>query len=172
MATSRIVLTPEVAVLPTSNPATLTKVTSSATATTNTPKPTYNKLEYNDSTDKHAIFNLPIPADYLSTAAPVLKIWWTAAPTSGNVVWIAGLGVVVVGTTDFDASTFLAADSFGAIAVPGTAGIVKTSSVTLTATGLVAAGFASLFIGRDADAGTDTAVGNAELLGAVLEYTS
>ncbi len=47
MATSRILLPLEIAVLPTTNPATLTKVTSGGAPPTNAPAVTYNVLAFN-----------------------------------------------------------------------------------------------------------------------------
>lgn len=170
MATTRIWLAPGDATLPSANPATLATVTSSATATTNTPKPTFKHLVFDQSTDQHAMWSLPVLDDYLS--GPTVKVFWGAAPTSGNVIWLAGLMAGVASSTDLDASTFLAADAASAVAVPSTSEQFKTTSIACTATGVAAGGFISVFVGRDADAGGDTAAGDAYLVGAVLSYTS
>lgn len=178
MATSRLVLpfpggSPPDASGAGNNPATPARVVSSGTQTTNTPKASYWSLLFDQSTDEHWEWAFPLPADYVSGGT--LKLYWGAVPTSGNVIWKAGVVMGEPSSEDLDASVFVAADATAATAVPGTAGQFKETSITLTMTGADVSGgadFVILFIGRDADNGSDTAAGDAFLVGAVLEYTS
>lgn len=170
-----MVLLLEEAVFPTSNAGTLVKTTSGGSATTNTPAVTYNTINFTqDATDQTAIWNFEVPADYLS--GPVATLLWGSTATTGNHVIKAGLSPSVTGTTDSDQSVYLAADSSGAISVPSTAGVDKSTSISLTAAGaggtLAAGQMCSLFVGRDADHASDTASGTLLLRGAVFSYTS
>lgn len=169
MATSYLILPVETATLATTNPGVRSTVESSATATTNCPKVNYQKIVFNKDTDQHCMWQFSVPANYVSGG--VITLDWGAAVTSGNVIWLAGL-MVATASTDIDAGTYLAADATAATAVPGTVGYRQQTSITLTTTGLAAGLFASLFVGRDANAAGDTAAGNSELFGAILSYTS
>lgn len=167
MATGRIILPIETAVLPSTRPATKATVTSSGSATSNTPKVTYQKLTYSSTADQAAMWNFRLPSDY-STGGTV-SLRWTGAAVTGNIVWKAGLAV---GTSsgDFDTSVYLAADNAAAVAVPTTAGVLKQTSIGLTHTGAVAGAMVSLFVGRDADNGSDTSTGGLVLVSAAFTY--
>lgn len=171
MATSRIVLPVEIAELPAANPAVLSAVqSSSAVATTNTPKPTWKRLEFDQTTDQTAIWNLRLPSDWLSGLTVTLK--WAAAVNAGNVVWKGGVAPCIDGTTSQIAGTFVAGDLSATVAVPATIGLTKETGWALTTTGLTAGQFISVFVGRDADNGSDTAAGLAYGLAVELSYTS
>lgn len=170
--TTQIILTPEAAILPSAAAATLTPVTSSASAPAEAPKVTYNKLVYADAADSFALWNMPIPADFLAGFPFNLTLWWGAAVNAGNVIWDAGVLAAIAASTDLDAAAFAQSDAFPATAVPATIGQFKKTTLTLTSTGAIAGGFLSLFIGRNGNAGGDTAAGNAELIGAILDYTA
>ena len=172
MGTSRILLDLESATLPTANPATLTKVTSSGTPPTNAPVLTYNGLDYSDSTDQAAMWNLRLPDDYLS-GGTLTFLWSHTAATSGSVIWKAGAELVVASAGGVDAASYNAADAAAAVTVPGTVGQFKETSIALTMTGAVAGAFCGVFLGRDADAGGDTATGGVgRILAVQLAYTA
>jgi len=172
VGTSRILLDPTTALLPTSNPATLTKITSSGGAVANGPVVTYNVLDFSDSVDQAAMWGFRLPDDYLSGGTLTL-LWYHSVATAGNIIWKGGVELVTPSSGVVPASSYNAADVAAAVAVPGTVGQFKETSIALTMTGAAAGRYASLFLGRDADAGGDTATGGVgRVLGAQLSYTS
>lgn len=150
------------------NPATPELVTSSGTQTTNTPKLHFVRLDFDQSTDEHWLWQLVLPGDYSSGGT--LRLNWGSDVTTGNVIWKAG--VEVAASLDWDAAVFNAADAAAASAVPGTVGITKEDTIALTMTGAAANLPIIIFVGRDADAAGDTAAGDAWLMTAALTYTS
>jgi hypothetical protein len=178
VATSRLVLpipggTPPDGSGTGNNPATPEKVVSSGTQTTNTPKVSYVQLLFDASTDEHWQWQFPLPADYVSGGT--LKLTWGSKGTTNNVIWKAGIVAGEPASTDLDAAVFLGPDLSSATAVPGTVGFVTETSITLTVTGLDVTGGSDmviLFVGRDADNGSDTSASDACLVGVALEYTS
>jgi hypothetical protein len=152
------------------NPATPERVVSSGTQTSNTPKLTYTQLLFDQSTDEHWMWVFPLPNDYVSGGT--VRLLWGSKVTSGNVIWKAGVKSADLSSTDFDAAVFVAADLTSAVAVPSTVGHFKESTITLTVTGFSATEPVCLFVGRDADNGSDTAAGDATLIAVTLEYTS
>jgi hypothetical protein len=151
------------------NPATPELIVSSGTQTSNTPKLSYMGWLFDQSTDEHVIVRGRLPSNWSSAAT--LKILYTAKATSGDVIWKAGLAPLTASADDLDAAVFLAADLATANTVPATQGHFKEVSITLTATGLAAGDFVVLFIGRDADNGSDTLAADAVLVDFELVYT-
>lgn len=156
--------------LPLSNPAAVASVTSSAAATTNTPKPTYYQLQFDQTTDKFAVWTFRIPDDYVSS--PVMTIKLAAAVNTGNVIMGAGLAVGLDNTTDVSAGTFLACDVSATTAVPATIGLEADLSWSLTSTGLVVGALVSVFLSRRASAAGDTAAGTSYANAVQFSYTS
>jgi hypothetical protein len=151
-------------------PAAPEKVVSTGTQTTNTPKLSYVQLLFDQSTDEHWMWAFPLPGDYVSGGT--VRLLWGAKVTTGNVIWKAGINSTDLSSEDMDAAVFVAADAAAASAVPGTVGHVKETTIALTVTGLTATEPVVVFVGRDADAGGDTAAGDAALVGLTFEYTS
>ncbi len=175
MATSRIILpvapSGGAVVLPTSNPAVVSSLqASTASVTTNTPAVSWYRLEFDQSTDQTAAWNFRVPSDWLSGMTIVIK--WAAAVASGNVVWKAGLSIDTDGSTDHRARTYVAGDLSSVVAAPTTLGQTKETSWALTTTGLTAGMLVSIFLGRDADNGSDTTAGTSYVLAAELNYSS
>jgi hypothetical protein len=171
MSTTRILLPNEEAVLPTSNPATLTKVTGTGTAPTNAPVVTANKLTFDQTTDQTGMWTFRLPSDYLSGGSVFIK--WSADVNTGAVIWKAGIAAIVDGVTNLlSVAAFNAADLSATVTVPGTIGFTTETSWGLTATGVLASQLVCVFIGRRAGAAGDTAAGNANLWAAEFEYTS
>lgn len=150
-------------------PATLVKVVSSGTQTANTPKVTPIVAAFDAATDEHLLWQFSLPADYASGGT--IRLIWGAVPISGNVVWKAGCKPFDLTSTDLDAAVFVAADLLAATAVPGTSLVVREDTIALTMTGASAGDAIQVFVGRDADNGSDTAAGDAYLFHAVFEYT-
>jgi hypothetical protein len=152
------------------NPATPELVVSSGTQTTNTPKSSYLTWLFDQSTDEHLLFHGPLPADWSSGAT--VNIYYTAKATSGDVIWKAGMTALTASTDDLDAAVFIAGDLATANTVPGTQGHFKKVTIALTATGLAAGDYVTLFVGRDADNVADTLAADAVLVGVELAYTA
>lgn len=174
MGTSRIILpiTTDggVMMLPTANPAAVTKVTSSAVATANTPKPTYNRLDFDQTTDQFAEWMFELPPDYLSGGALFIKVG--AAVNTGNIIMGGGIAPATDNSTLVPAGVFNACDVSATVAVPGTIGQVMGLSWALTMTGALANRLMSVFLSRRASAAADTAGGLAHVLSARLDYTT
>jgi len=126
---------------------------------------------FDASTDEHIMVQFVMPGNYGS--APVLKVYYKmASATSGKVAWGAKLMALTDGDSqDADSDEFAAANTANAT-VPGTAGYLDVISITLTNADSLAAGdHVVLVLYRDADDGTnDTATGDAEFLGADLQF--
>lgn len=153
------------------NSAALSMDVSTGTQTTNTPKATALKLLFDATTDEHWLFNLLTPGDYASggTLRGVAK--FTSA-TTGNAIMKAGQVSSTDASTDDDAVVFAAGDLSASIAAPGTQGQTVSFTIALTATNMAANKTMRLFIGRDPDHASDTAIGDLELLSLNLEYTT
>lgn len=170
MSTTRILLECEAAVLPTTAPATLTKVESSGAAPTNGIKVDYNKLVFLNGANKGANWNFRLPSDYVSGGSVFIK--WYADATTGKVVWMGGIAPIIDSTTNVTSVSYNAADLATAVTVPGTSGLVLETSWALTVTNLAAGRFCSLFIGRQGTNASDTSANNANIIAAEFEYTS
>lgn len=131
-------------------------------------------LTFDASTDEIVYLEFALPENYAS--APVLKgIFSMASATSGNVVWAAQVWAMTPGdSADIDTESYDTANT-DTEAVPGTAGYPDEFAITLTNADSMAAGdIVRIKLFRDADNGSDTATGDAELrIGTVrLEYTT
>jgi hypothetical protein len=119
-------------------------------------------LDFDPTTDEsaHFVSILPEAAD-LASGLKIRLLWTATSATSGDCVWDASLERL---NTDIDA------DSFSTIAsvtttTNGTSGIPNTSEITLTTIDSVVAGDGfRLKITRDANNGSDTMTGDAELI--------
>lgn len=119
-------------------------------------------LDFDDTTDESAIFLGVIPeAASLGSGLKIRLIWTAATATSGAVVWDAALEKM---TTDIDTDSFDTAASV-TTTTNGTSGVPNYSEITLTTIDSVVAGDGfRLKITRDADNGSDTMTGDAELI--------
>ncbi len=113
-----------------------------------------------------------MPADYASAPTAVVS-WKAASATSGGVVWDVRLAAVTTGdATDVDAKAFGSANTATGTA-PATAGYLLDTSITLTNADSVAAGdFVVVRLARAAADGSDTATGDAEVVGLALTYVT
>ncbi|WP_146169017.1 hypothetical protein [Actinoplanes italicus] len=130
------------------------------------------KLLFDASSEEWCVWQFRMPDDYAST--PVAKLQWLAASaTSGAVVWDVRISATSPGdSTDVDAQDFGSANT-GTTTVPGTAGYLAETSITLTNADSLAAGdLVVVRVARAAADGSDTATGDAELLAVGLSYTT
>ena len=139
-------------------PAGFEVVVSTGSQTSGTPKLTYKRFVFNQTSDTFLAGLMRVPDDYASGGA--IGFEWGSDVTSGNVRWIAGMEPFDVSSTDTDAAVFNAADAASAASVPGTIGQVKNTEVTLTTTGITAGEVVAVFVGRDPDHADDTAAGD------------
>lgn len=128
----------------------------------------YYTLAFDASTDESAFWQIFLPSDGVTTDV-VIDLHWRATATSGNVVWSSSIGVIAAGDTidiaswDDTASTTVAAD--------GTANATSVDSITHSSLGSSpASGCLVVKLFRDADNGSDTMTGDAELMGAVVRF--
>lgn len=123
-------------------------------------------LDFDDSTDESVVFVgiLPEAANVSSGLIAIVK-WAATSATSGNVVWAAQLECE---GTDIDSDSFdTAATATGA--ANGTSGIPTSTSITMSSIDSVTEGkLFRLKIYRDADNGSDTMTGDAELIAVEL----
>jgi hypothetical protein len=130
-------------------------------------------LDYDDTTDEHAIFRGVLPRHYSGGGITVYLIWRATSATSGSVRWATSFER---GNTDIDTDSFAGGQNTGGT-VNGTSGISTTTSISHTD----GASIDSLAVGeefylkvsRDADgtSGTDDATGDAELYTVELKET-
>jgi hypothetical protein len=118
-------------------------------------------LDFDDATDESAVFVSIIPeAASLGSGLKIRLHWMATTATSGDVVWDVSLERM---TTDLDSDSFDTIAS-GTAAANGTSGILTVTEITLTAIDSVTAGDGyRLKVTRDADNGSDTMTGDAEL---------
>jgi hypothetical protein len=119
-------------------------------------------LDFDDSTDENAIFLSVIPeAAVLGSGLKIRLIWTATTATSGDCVWEVALERM---TTDIDSDSFDTIASATAT-TNGTSGVPNYSEITLTTIDSVVAGDGfRLKITRDANNGSDTMTGDAELI--------
>ena len=131
-------------------------------------------LLYDASTDESSDFQFIMPFTYTATQTLTLNLDFTmASATTGNCTWAAQF----MATSPNDAAD-LETDSFATAqtdneAIPATAGYLDQAVITFTsaqADNVVASDLVTLRIFRNATAATDTASGDAELGGIVLEW--
>jgi uncharacterized phosphosugar-binding protein len=119
-------------------------------------------LDFDDATDESAVFVSIIPeAASLGSGLKIRLHWMATSATSGDVVWDVSLERM---TTDLDSDSFDTIAS-GTAAANGTSGILTVTEITLTTIDSVTAGDGyRLKVTRDANNGSDTMTGDAELV--------
>lgn len=124
-------------------------------------------LDFDAATDKAACFRGVLPSHYAGGGITVKIHYAMTSATSGNVIWQTAIERVSDSQQDIDSDGFATANSSGAVAVPGTSGHVDICSVAHASgaemDSLAAGEGFRLKINRDADNGSDTATGDAEL---------
>ena len=119
-------------------------------------------LDFDDTTDESAIFVSVCPQGAnLASGLSITLIWTASTATSGACVWDASIERM---TTDIDTDSFDTAASVTAT-TNATSGVPNYSTITLTTIDSLAAGDGfRLKINRDANNGSDTMTGDAELI--------
>lgn len=151
-------------------PATTTGCAALAQGETTTNKINYKYLAFDASTEEYAWFHMPTP-DYWDLGTITVKFHWTAASSSGDVIW----GAAGLCRSDDDA-------------LDTALGTAQTVTDTLTATGdeHTTAATSAITIGgtpakgdklylrvyRDADAGGDTLAADAHLTGITIKFNA
>ena len=150
--TNFIQLNPASAKLPSSNPARIDN------GETNT------RLLFDASTDQSATWQFCMP-DYGGSVFNIEILYSMASATANAVVWDVSVMAVTPGdSADIVTESFDTVNSVTST-VPGTAGYLKVETITLTNQDSVAAGdFVKIKINRDANNGSDTATGDAEIV--------
>lgn len=131
-------------------------------------------LDFDAATDEHAIFTSIMPRNYAGGGLTVYIHWAATTATTGNVVWNAAFERIGEGSQDIDSDGFASAQAATATA-PGTSGNVDIQAITFTDGAQmdnIAAGESfRLRITRDADNGSDTMTGDAELVAVEIKET-
>jgi hypothetical protein len=127
-------------------------------------------LDFDDSTDESAIFLGVIPeAAALGSGLKIRIIWTATTATSGDCVWDASLERM---TNDIDTDSFDTSASV-TTTTSGTSGVPNYSEITLTTIDSVTAGDGfRIKINRDANNGSDTMTGDAELIAVEIRSAS
>ena len=130
-------------------------------------------LDFDDTTDEDAVFNGFLPANYNSGGLTVTLVWASTGAVVGDVVWLGSFERIDDGGLDLDGDSF-AATQTATDTCDGTNGATTYTDITFTNAqidGLSASECFRLKITRDANAGADTMVGDAELLRVVVAET-
>lgn len=129
-------------------------------------------LEFDTTTQEAAIFAGKMPRHYAGGNIVAYVSWMAAAATTGTGGWDVTLERDADAGDDMDADSFATAQTVTAATVPGTSGVIKVTSVTMTAG---AAGTDSVAAGDDfrvrvrRDVANDTAAGDLQLLSVELK---
>lgn len=123
-------------------------------------------LLFDSATQEAAQFSSAAPR-YYAGGNLIVDLTWAAVATSGNIGWDVTFEKLVIGTDDTDSTSWATAQTVTATSVPATSGVLKQSSVTITAgaagTDSIAAGdFYRLRVRRDVSV-SGNATGDAQL---------
>lgn len=125
-------------------------------------------LAYDAATDEAAYWTLAAPVGFTSPFTAVIS-YAAASATSNAVVWDVAVEAVTSGdgAPDFDAAESLdTVNTASADTVPGTAGLMKQVSLTLTnSDSAAAADYVRFRVRRVGSSGSDTATGDIFLFG-------
>lgn len=128
-------------------------------------------LDFDAGTDEAAVFVGVLPRNYAGGGLTLTIHWAATSATSGDVVWAAQIERA---NTDLDADSFATAQTATGTA-NGTSGILTGTAIAFTSganmDSLAAGEPFRLKVYRDADAGGDTATGDAELVVVELKET-
>ncbi len=130
-------------------------------------------LDFDAGTDESAVFGGVLSRHYAGGGVTATLVWMASTATSGNCVWNAQIERGDTGT-DMDSDSFATAQAATG-AASGTSGAPTYTAITFTS----GANMDSLAVGeafrlkvtRDADNGSDTMTGDAELLRVELKET-
>lgn len=169
MATGQILLPIPGGLAPSGVQACGSKLVTSSSTPSNGAAARFVRLQFDQTTDEHWLWVVRIPENYLST--PQLVFHHGADVTTGNVVWKYSFAPNADGTDDLD---MIATNTVGTttVAVPGTSGVTTKTTVSPDASDLTFGRLLGIMLGRDAGDGSDTAAGDAWIVGAAFIYTA
>lgn len=131
-------------------------------------------LDFDAASDESAIFTGVLPRNYGGGGLTVYLHWAATSATSGAVVWNAAFERIGEGSQDIDSDGFASAQA-GTATAPGTSGNVDIQAITFTdgaqIDSLAVGESFRLKITRDADNGSDTMTGDAELVAVEIKET-
>lgn len=166
-----IELTPGAAVFPDSTASNAAPALQRVKSSSGPPNSYFDQLCFDATTEEQCCWQVPYwPADYVST--PTVKITYKmASATTGGVAFEVRLAAISdADAADADAKA-LGTANVGTDTVPGTAGHTNTVSFALTNNDSVAVGdFVTVYLNRDPAHASDTATGDAEVLGIAITY--
>jgi len=151
-------------------PATTTGCAALAQGETTTNKINYKYLAFDASTEEYAWFHMPTP-DYWDLGTITVKFHWTAASSSGDVIW----GAAGLCRSDDDALDTALGSAVTVTDTLTATGDEHTTSATsaITIGGTPAKGDKLyLRVYRDADAGGDTLAADAHLTGITIKFST
>ena len=127
-------------------------------------------LSFDADTDEAAYLRFQMPDSYGTETISFDVIYKMASATSGDVIWACEVWAATAGESG-DTESYDTANTV-TDTVPGTAGLTALATITLTNKDSVAASdLVTLRISRDANAGGDTATGDAELVTVTVRWT-
>jgi hypothetical protein len=125
-----------------------------------------------DASTTGRAFPIVLPRHYAGGGITVY-LHWCGVPTSGNVVWGGAFERHQAATDDLDSDSF-AAERTATGAISGTSGVITVTAITFTSAqidGLAVGESARFRVQRLGADGSDTAAGDAQLLGVELKET-
>jgi hypothetical protein len=135
---------------------------------------TVDSYSFDAAADEAIQWQLPKLPNYGSGNLTIKLLWYGDTATSGDVVWCAQTASITPDTDSQDAET----KTYGTMNtvtdshIGTTAQRIHTCSITLSNLDSLAAGDVTwLKVYRDADNGSDTMAGDAQLVGVVVEYS-
>lgn len=132
-------------------------------------------LDFDASTDENAIFAGVLPRHYAGGGVTVTIAWMASTATSGNVIRNAAFERLTNNDQDLDADGFATAIAASAAAANGTSGKLTYTTIAFTdgaqMDSLAVAEAFRLQVTRDADNGSDTMTGDAEVLSVEIRET-
>lgn len=131
-------------------------------------------LDFDDATDESAVFGGVLPANYAGGGLTVTLVWMATSATSGDVVWNVDIEAHPDDAFDIDADGFVGANAATGTTASAT-GEQQYTAITFTdgadMDSLAATESFRLKVTRDANNGSDTMSGDAELLRVIVKET-
>jgi hypothetical protein len=131
-------------------------------------------LDFDAGTDESAVWTRFLPRHYGGGGLTATVCFSATSATSGNVVWNGQIERIDDEGLDIDADSFASAQAVTA-AAPATSGAVQYATITFTSgaqmDSLAAGELFRFKLTRDADNGSDTMTGDAEVLGISIHET-
>lgn len=132
-------------------------------------------LDFDAAADESAVFGGIMPRNYAGGGVTITLVWMASTATTGNVIWNTAFERHQDDAFDLDADGFAAVQASAASAAPSASGETSYDMITHTdgaQMDSVAVGESfRLKVTRDADNGSDTMAGDAELLRVEIKET-